>query len=74
MGQSLGEGFHVDVRADNRQDWPPLQELWPLQGVVIHTLGVGGGDTASPTGVEAWGVLLTEDPPPHGATSPSLTE
>ena len=53
MGQSLGEGFHVDVRADNRQDWPPVQELWPLQGVAIHNLGVGGGGTASPTGVEA---------------------
>ena len=56
----------MDVRADNRQDWPPVQELWPLQGVAIHNLGVGGGGTASPTGVEARGVLLTEDPTePH---------
>lgn len=58
----------MDVRADSRQDWPPVLELWPLQGTAIHSLGVrgwGGGGTVSPTRVEARGVLLTEDPHPR---------
>lgn len=32
----------MDVRADSRQDWPPVLELWPLQGTAIHSLGVRG--------------------------------
>lgn len=43
----------MDVRADSRQDWPPVPELWPLQGTAIHSLGVrgwGGGHSESHKG------------------------
>lgn len=44
----------MDVRADSRQDWPPVPEHWPLQGVAIHSLGMrglgGGGHSESHKG------------------------
>lgn len=54
----------MDVRADSRQDWPPVPEHWPLQAA-IHSLGMRAwGHSESHKGGGP-GVLLTEDPHPR---------